>query len=128
MRLWLINVVGGVHFAERHWHWRVRCLQPTVETETCTNSTVSAHVFSEDGFVWHAHPISPYGTHIEVAGDDANIVVSTRERPKLFFNASGYMTHLFNGVCSAPACPGVAPCVNCKTHYWDYTLVAPLDV
>lgn len=72
------------------------------------------------------HPVSPYGTHIHVTGGD--VVVSTRERPKLFFDASGQMTHLFNGVCAAPACPGQAPCVNCKTHYWDYTLVAPLAV
>eukprot|EP01048_Picozoa_sp_COSAG05_P016412 COSAG05_NODE_2108_length_3550_cov_2.253839_1_plen_490_part_10 len=56
------------------------------------------------------------------------MVVSTRERPKLFFNETGYMTHLFNGVCAAPACPGQAPCVNCKVFYWDYTLIAPLDL
>ena len=99
----------------------------TEPADTCTNSTVSAHVFSEDGFTWHSHPVSPYGTHIAVSGGD-DVVVSTRERPKLFFDEYGKMTHLFNGVCSAPACAGQAPCVNCKVFYWDYTLVAPLDV
>jgi hypothetical protein len=99
----------------------------TEPEDTCSNSTVSAHCFSEDGFRWHSHPASPYGTHIQVAGG-ADVIVSTRERPKLFFDRSGQMTHLFNGVCAAPACAGQAPCVNCKVFYWDYTLVAPLDV
>ena len=58
--------------------------------------------------------------------------MSTRERPKLFFDHTGQMTHLFNGVCSATACPppgGPATgCVDCKYKAWDYTLVAPLDV
>ena len=75
----------------------------------------------------HAHPVSPYGTHVELVGG-GHVVVATRERPKLFFNESGHATHLFNGVCGAPNCPGEAACVNCKTHAWDYTLVAPLDV
>ena len=98
----------------------------TEQEDTCTNSTVSAHVFSLDGHEWHAHPISPYGTRVQATSGD--VVVATRERPKLFFDEQRQMTHLWNGVCAAPACPGQAPCVNCKVYYSDYTLVAPLDV
>lgn len=110
-----------------HFHLIYHVYTTDDHGETCTNSTVSAHVFSETGFDWHAHPVSPYGTHVELASGD-HVVVATRERPKLFFNESGHATHLFNGVCGAPNCPGEAACVNCKTHAWDYTLVVPLDV
>ena len=103
----------------------------SVPAYTCVNSTVSAHVYSPDGFTWHAHPVSPYGTQVLLSTGET-ITVSTRERPKLFFDHTGRMTHLFNGVSSATACPppnGPATgCVDCKYEAWDYTLVAPLDV
>lgn len=113
--------------ANDHFHLLYHVYTTADMGESCTNSTVSAHVFSVDGFTWQAHPISPYGTRVDLAGGD-HVVVATRERPKIFFNSSGHPTHLWNGVCGAANCPGVAPCVNCKTHAWDYTLVAPLDV
>ena len=58
------------------------------------------------------------------------LTVSTRERPKLVFDAEGRKTHLLNGVCSAPACPDGPPtgCVDCKYANWDYTLVQPPQV
>lgn len=103
----------------------------SIPAYTCVNSTVSAHVFSPDGFTWHAHPVSPYGTQVMLSTGET-ITVSTRERPKLFFDDTGQMTHLFNGVCSATACPPPngpkTGCVDCKYEAWDYTLVAPLDV
>jgi hypothetical protein len=42
--------------------------------------------------------------------------------------AQGRITHLVNGVCSAPACPNGPPtgCVDCKYANWDYTLIQPL--
>ena len=46
----------------------------------------------------------------------------------LFFDASGQMTHLFNGVCGAAEPATHAGCMDCKYANWDYTLVAPLDV
>ena len=65
----------------------------TEPANTCTNSTVSAHVFSETGLSgsWHSHPTSPYGTHVQLT-DGTEVVVSTRERPKLFFNETGEST------------------------------------
>jgi hypothetical protein len=68
--------------------------------------------------------------------------MSTRERPKLLFNAAGDPTHLFNGVCPMPNCAPQAA-IQCKVQgvtkpgtpgtfgavgYWDHTLVVPLDI
>lgn len=97
----------------------------------CVNSTVSAHVYSIDGIKWYSHGTQPYTTQVELSSGDI-ITVSTRERPKLFFDQHGQMTHLLNGVCSATACPPPAGpstgCVDCKYNSWDYTLVQPLAV
>ena len=107
---------------------------------------------AQDGFTWHMSPTPPYGTQIKLSSGET-ITVSTRERPKMFFDESGQMTHLFStrgssvcvccqslsspcccadGVCSTPACPPPngpkTGCVDCKYKGWDYTLVAPLDV
>lgn len=97
------------------------------DRDSCVEATVSAHVFSEDGYTWKASPTQPFGTQIEVEGGET-ITVSTRERPKLFFNEQGQMTHLFNGVCYAEKCPSEKPCVDCKYTHWDYTLAQPLDL
>ena len=94
---------------------------------SCVNSTVSMHTFSTDGFTWHAGAEQPYTTQVETT--TGMITVSTRERPKLFFNAAGQPTHLVNGVSGASQCgagPPPSACTNCKLKYWDYTLVAPL--
>ena len=94
----------------------------------CFNSTVSAHAYSEDGFTWYMSASQPYGTQVELSTGET-ITVATRERPKLFFDEQGRMTHLFNGVCGASACPEGPPtgCVDCKYGNWDYTLVQTLD-
>lgn len=95
----------------------------------CVNSTVSAHAYSADGFQWFMSPESPYGTQVELTTGET-VTVATRERPKIWFDENWEMTHLFNGVCGASACPtGPATgCVDCKYGNWDYTLVQPLDV
>jgi hypothetical protein len=95
----------------------------------CVNSTVSAHQYSVDGYTWGSSLVSPYGTQVELSTGET-ITVATRERPKLFFDKTGQMTHLFNGVCSAPNCPNgpSTGCVDCKYANWDYTLVQPLDI
>jgi len=97
------------------------------DRQDCTHATVSAHVYSEDGYTWHANPVQPFTTQVEVDGQ-GNVTVSTRERPKLYFDKSGQMTHLFNGVCSATQCPSEQPCVDCKSTHWDYTLAQPFDL
>lgn len=111
---------------KRGWHLFYHVYN-TAEREECVDATVSAHVFSEDGYTWHASPVQPYSTQVEVEGQGP-ITVSTRERPKLFFDGSGQMTHLFNGVCSATQCPSDGACVLCKYAHWDYTLAQPLDL
>lgn len=107
------------------WHvlYHVYTMQPA---HTCVNTTVSAHIFSEDGYTWHTTPTQPYTSQVQLQSG-ATITVATRERPKLVFNASGVPTHLVNGVCGAAVC---APthCSACKQTFWDYTLVAPLAV
>jgi hypothetical protein len=50
----------------------------------CVNSTVSAHVFSEDGHTWHAHLSQPYTTQVHLSSR-GTITVATRERPKISF-------------------------------------------
>ena len=93
------------------------------------NSTVSMHTYSKDGFTWHAGAEQPYTTQVETTA--GIVTVSTRERPKLVFNAAGQMTHLVNGVSGASQCEFGGPpsaCTNCKLRFWDFTLVAPLDV
>eukprot|EP00037_Helgoeca_nana_P026015 m.289665 g.289665 ORF g.289665 m.289665 type:complete len:449 (-) comp27112_c0_seq3:3594-4940(-) len=115
----------------------------------CTASVVSAHMFSVDGFVWHASATSPYGSQVEVLhpsggggstttnthtnrGADAEtrvFTVATRERPKLVFDVHGQMTHLINGVCGAPSCTDSPKtgCMDCKYHHWDFTLIQPIQ-
>lgn len=97
----------------------------------CKNSTVSAHAFSVDGFTWNISATQPYTTQVELTTGET-ITVATRERPKLWFDSNGQMTHLFNGVSSATACPPPngprTGCVDCKYNSWDYTLVQPLAV
>jgi hypothetical protein len=95
----------------------------------CYDSTVSAHSYSVDGITWFTSPIQPYTTQV-LLSSGVSVTVATRERPKLVFNAIGQMTHLINGVCSAPACPNgpVVGCVDCKYDSWDFTLVVPLVV
>jgi hypothetical protein len=71
---------------------------------TCTNSTVSAHLFSKDGYEWHTTPNQPYGTTVSLI-DGSNFTVATRERPKFVFDpVTGQPTHLINGVSALPSC------------------------
>ncbi len=129
------------------------------DRSTCVNSTVSGFAVSPDGFTWTPSPIQPYVTEVVLTSGEV-VTVSTRERPKLLFDAEvsgaawvrgrlapierrswrwrwllrcrvavqGRITHLVNGVCSAPACPDWPPtgCEDCKFYAWDYTLIQPL--
>lgn len=58
--------------------------------DACFNTTVSGHLFSPDGVVWHASPTPPWGARIALAGGSA-VTVSTRERPYVYFNPEGEM-------------------------------------
>ena len=117
---------------ERGWHLLYHVYSTTENPphgHECVNATVSAHAFSVDGFTWHMSPLSPYGTQVQLTSGGV-MTVATRERPKLWFNATGHKTHLFNGVCGAANCPNgpQTGCVDCKYANWDFTLVQPLDL
>jgi hypothetical protein len=116
-----------------HILFHVYSSQPTL---TCVNATVSAHVFSIDGYTWWTSNERPYTNAVERVDGGAPLVLSTRERPKLFFDASGQMTALFNGVCATwcrpPSLGGVGPetgCVDCKYRSSPtFTLVQEFDL
>lgn len=112
-----------------HFHCLYHVYTTNLPSFDCTNSTVSAHAFSVDGFSWHVSQISPYGTQLGLSNGE-NITLATRERPKPYFQ-NGKLTHLVQGVCGSQFCATPkthAGCVNCKYKQWDYTLVSPLDV
>jgi hypothetical protein len=109
-----------------NWHLLYHVYTTDV-VPSCVNSTVSGHYFSVDGLKWTTSPDAPYGNLIQFA-DGSEMLVSTRERPKLVFDSAGNPTHLLNGVCGGTsncAAEGT-PCVNCKYNFWTFTLVAPL--
>ena len=94
---------------------------------SCANSTVAAHWFSPDGLAWHSVPIPPYGNALQLA-DGSSVLVSTRERPKLIFDAAtGEPTHLITAVAAQQHAAGT-PCVNVKYQGHVYTDIAPLAV
>lgn len=96
-------------------------------------AVVSGHAWSPDGLSWTTSATEPYGNVINLT-DGSQQLVTTRERPKLLFNAAGDPTHLSNGVCPSPgnfntpfSCPTVSTgCVDCKYNDWDFTNVSPL--
>lgn len=92
---------------------------------------ISGHSFSRDGLDWVPACVQPYFNIANVT-DGSQVVMSTRERPKLLFNSEGEPTHLFNGICPMPHCPPQGA-IQCKVQglapdvgYWDHTLVVPL--
>ena len=88
--------------ANDHYHLLFHVYETGEPGMTCHNSTVSAHLFSLDGFRWHTTSEQPY-TAVVALSDGTTMTLATRERPKLFFDAAGTPTHLFNGVCHFPA-------------------------
>ena len=86
-------------------------------------AVVSGHYFSTDGLAWRTSPTMPYGNVVDLA-DGSQQLLTTRERPKMLFNAAGEPTHLSNGVCPSPgnfstpfSCPTVdTGCVDCKVR------------
>jgi hypothetical protein len=114
------------------WHQFFHTYTMTCDTPLCDPTSISGHSFSRDGLTWYKSCVQPYFNTANVS-DGSVVQMSTRERPKLLFNAAGEPTHLFNGVCPTPHCPPQAA-IQCKvqglgphTGYWDHTLVVPLD-
>lgn len=118
--------------ARGDWHCLYHVFQYGKNNGTCVGTHVSAHHYSPDGLNWYTIDAEPYGNEVELTTGET-VVLATRERPKLFFNAVGEMTHLLNGVCGVPFCsrcvgPCGPGCCDCKYFNWDYTLVQPLAV
>jgi hypothetical protein len=61
--------------------------------------------FSADGISWYTADVQPYFNEVNYTAGGAPLQMSTRERPKLLFDADGNPTHLFNGICPTPHCP-----------------------
>jgi hypothetical protein len=108
-----------------YWH-ALAHVYVEVPEPTCTNTTVSAHLFSRDGLSWRVGATQPYGSIVEFT-DGTSMVVPTRERPKVLFDqASGAPTHLVNG--ATGGCDICLPhwCSHCKIMCWDFTLSQPI--
>lgn len=108
------------------WHMLFHVWSSDVQPQ-CTNATVSAHAFSEDGLTWHFSPSQPYNTTVAFASGRATEVSPTRERPKLLFAADG-ATPLFllNGAVTGGESCLPKWCSHCKMLLKTYTLIVPL--
>lgn len=104
----------------------------------CTDSVVSAYIFSEDGKTWYYGNRRPFSNlvHVDNGHEEAqqSMTLATRERPSLIFAKDDVdvgtlrMTHLLTAACGTPNC-AEGPrggCVNCKYDHWDFTLIQPL--
>ena len=99
------------------------------QLDRCGTSRVSAHIFSQDtGKTWHqlVPEVQPYKPRVHWA--DGEQTFATMERPHLYFDAAGRITHLGaaaalnigdEGCEKVPNCKpgrdqGHCPCVECK--------------
>ena len=108
--------------------------------EHCSTSLLSSHFFSTDGKTWHFLPeaIQPYA-HTVHYDDGTSHMFVTMERPSVFFNERGELTHLHLGadlVTGDEGCGtranhthfGHCPCDNCKYEDHGGTTIIALDV
>lgn len=108
--------------------------------EHCSTSVLSSHFFSKDGAVWHFLPeaIQPY-SHTVQYDDGTNHMFITIERPNVFLDELGRLTHIHlaaDGVSGDAGCGnrtehqhfGHCPCDNCKYEDQGTTTIIALDV
>ena len=89
----------------------------TAQTTNCSTSHVSSHFFAAaDGKKW-GHSDQPYG-HTVTFDDGTQHSYCTLERPNLFFDAGGVLTHIHFAVDLVTGDEGCAArgkgCVDCK--------------
>lgn len=89
--------------ARNNFHVLYHVYNITTPCVACDSPIVSGHDFSEDGLTWYSAPGQPFGNQYTTT-DGHTVTVSTRERPKLMFDASGTPTHLINGVRCVTGC------------------------
>jgi len=124
-----------------HFHCIYHAYQRLEPSNDCTNTLVSAHAYSKDGFQWYTSSTPPYGSQIDVVDVDRKevtqkMVLASRERPKLYFggdpnNTPGLMTHMVEAVCESSNCdtkPRKPWCVHCKYRQWNFTLISTFDL
>ena len=121
--------------ARGNWHAFWHTYTMTCADPQCKPVSISGHSFSADGLQWHTAAVQPYMNLANVSDGSAvwSVEMSTRERPKLLFSASGEPTHLVTAVCPTPSCAPQAA-IQCKVQgvgprqgFWTHTLVVPLD-
>ena len=131
-------------WVDQHGSWHIiNHAYAISEYDHCGQSTVSAHMFSTNGKVWHMleNPyVEPY-SHAVKYEDGTSHTYTTLERPNCHFNAQGQMTHINlaadmmsqdNGCSSYQVCPakvgGKCACTNCKYSDHAGTIIIALEV
>lgn len=111
------------------WHI-VNHAYDVLQKESCGSSTVSAHIFSLDGKDWHIlePKVEPYG-HTVHYEDGTSHTYTTLERPFLYFDDEGQLTHLSLSADLVTGDEGCSPlaCTNCKWHDHAGTILIQLD-
>lgn len=125
-----------------NWHI-INHAYDTSQLDHCGSSRLSTHFYSADGMEWDmlVPNVEPYG-HTVHWDDNTSHTYTTLERPNLYFNTEGELTHIHlaadlvtgdEGCKDIPNChakgeQGKCPCVNCK--YTDHagTIVVALGV
>jgi hypothetical protein len=67
--------------------------EPEVVADSCRGTLTSAHAFSPDGYSWYVSPGVPYDSAITTS-TNKTLLYWSRERPKIFWDVTGKMTHL----------------------------------
>eukprot|EP00035_Acanthoeca_spectabilis_P030767 m.10833 g.10833 ORF g.10833 m.10833 type:complete len:409 (-) comp4362_c1_seq1:124-1350(-) len=125
-----------------NWHIINHCYD-NHEWENCSTSVLSSHFFSPDGKTWHFlnPPVQPY-SHTVQYDDGSSHMFVTMERPNVFLDESGQVTHIHlaadlvtgdEGCGNDPkrqahAHFGHVPCDNCKYDDHGGTTIIALDV
>jgi hypothetical protein len=112
------------------------------EWENCGTSVLSTHFFSPDGKAWHFLPqlpvVQPYEHTVQYDDGTSHLFV-TMERPSVFLDEHGQLTHLHLAadlVTGAEGCGnrtnhthfGHCPCDNCKYEDHGGTTIITLAV
>jgi len=109
-----------------NWHVLFHIWTSITNITTCTNSTVSGLAFSRDGLHWLFSESEPY-TNVVAFADGSELVVPTRERPKILFDpVTRAPKYLFNGAAGGWTSCFPAWCSHCKQNVWDFTLIVPI--
>lgn len=106
------------------------------QTSSCYSSFISAHVFSPDGYQWHAlePAVEPY-THTVHYDDGSSFTFVTLERPNAHFNSDGVMTHInfaadlttTDAGCNDDNTGKPRSCAECKFYRHCGTTLVALD-